>query len=193
MTATSAAFDQLRGDLEQLAGKAKPTEMSDAERIARAKHVFLKRTSIGLAMNLESCIHCGMCAEACHFYLATQDPRYAPVRKFQPLRRFYRRELTPMRWLNRLFLRDITVRDLEEWQELVYDSCTACGRCDMLCPMGIGISETVRLMREGLAAAGTGNTPTGERLRNHVSLRQHDRRSLRGRDVGGSGPGGSQA
>lgn len=154
MTATSVAIEQLQGDLGQLAEKAKPTEMPDTERVARAKHVFMKRMSIGLAMNLESCIHCGMCAEACHFYLATQDPRYAPVRKFQPLRRFYRRELTPLRWLNRLFVRDITAQDLKDWQELVYDACTACGRCDMLCPMGIGISETVRLMREGLAAAG---------------------------------------
>ena len=154
MTVTSAAINQLQGDLGALAAKASPTKMPDAERVARAKHVFMKRMSIGLAMNLESCVSCGMCAEACHFYLATRDPRYAPVRKFQPLRRFYRRELTPLRWVNRLFLRDINVDDLKEWQELVYDACTACGRCDMLCPMGIGISETVRLMREGLAAAG---------------------------------------
>ena len=154
MTVTSAAIEQLQQDLGALAARAKATEMPDAERVARAKHVFLKRMSIGLAMNLESCIHCGMCAEACHFYLATQEPRYSPVRKFEPLRRFYRRELTPMRWLNRLFVRDINVDDLKEWQELVYDACTACGRCDMLCPMGIGISETVHLMREGLAAAG---------------------------------------
>ncbi len=154
MNVTSAAIKRLQEDLGALADKATPTDMPDKERVARAKHVFLKRLSIGLAMNLESCVSCGMCAEACHYYLATQDPRYAPVRKFQPLRRFYRRELTPLRWVNRLFLRDINVDDLKEWQELVYDSCTACGRCDMICPMGIGISETVRLMREGLAAAG---------------------------------------
>ncbi len=95
-----------------------------------------------------------MCAEACHFYIGTQDPQYAPVKKFQPLRRFYRRELTPTRWINRLFLRDINIDDLKDWQKLVYDACTACGRCDMICPMGINISETVRLMREGLAAGG---------------------------------------
>jgi Fe-S oxidoreductase len=154
MNVTSAAIDQLQGDLGALAAKAQPTDMPDAERVARAKHVFMKRMSIGLAMNLESCINCGMCAEACHFYIGTQDPRYAPVTKFQPLRRFYRRELTPIRWVNRLFMRDISVDDLKDWQELVYDACTTCGRCDMICPMGIGISETVHLMREGLAAAG---------------------------------------
>ena len=154
MNLASTAIDQLQEDLGTLAAKATPTDMPDTERVARARHVFLKRMSIGLAMNLESCIDCGMCAEACHFYMATKDPRYTPVRKFQPLRRFYRRELTPMRWLNRLFVRKIKVDDLQEWQELVYDACTTCGRCDMICPMGVSISESVRLMREGLAAAG---------------------------------------
>ena len=128
--------------------------MPDAERVARAKHVFMKRMSIGLAMNLESCIDCGMCSEACHFYVATKDPVYTPIKKIEPLRRFYRRELTPLRWFNRLFVRDLSIDDLNEWQELVYDACTTCGRCDMICPMGVGISESVRLIREGMAAAG---------------------------------------
>ena len=154
MNVTSTAIDQLQEDLGALAARAKPTDMPDAERVARAKHVFVKRISMGLAMNLESCIDCGMCAEVCHFYMATRDPRYTPVRKFEPVRRFYRRELTPLRWFNRFFVSDINVDDLKESQELVYDACTACGRCDMVCPMGIGISETVHLMRESLAAAG---------------------------------------
>ena len=154
MNLASTAVDQLQNDISTLGAQAEPTEMPDAERVARAKHVFMKRMSMGLAMNLESCIDCGMCAEACHFYLATKDPVYTPVKKIEPLRRFYRRELTPLRWFNRLFVRDITIDDLNEWQELVYDSCTACGRCDMICPMGVGISESVRLIREGMAAAG---------------------------------------
>ena len=154
MNLASTAIDRLQEDFGALAARAEPTEMPDAERVARAKHVFMKRMSIGLAMNLESCIDCGMCAEACHFYMATKNPKYAPVRKLEPLRRFYRRELTPLRWVNRLFVREINADELREWQELVYDACTACGRCDMICPMGVGISESVRLMREGMAAAG---------------------------------------
>jgi len=154
MSITSTAIEQLQQDISALGASAEPTEMPDAERVARAKHVFMKRMSIGLAMNLESCIDCGMCSEACHFYMATKDPVYTPIKKIEPLRRFYRRELTPLRWFNRLFVRDITIDDLNEWQELVYDACTTCGRCDMICPMGVGISESVRLIREGMAAAG---------------------------------------
>jgi Fe-S oxidoreductase len=70
------------------------------------------------------------------------------------LRRFYRRELSPMRWLFRPFTRDITSQDLEAWQELVYDACTGCGRCDMMCPMGVRVSSLINVMRQGLASAG---------------------------------------
>jgi Fe-S oxidoreductase len=107
-----------------------------------------------MAIDLETCIHCGMCAEACHFYEATHDERYTPAHKFDPLRRFYRRELSPMRWLYRPFTRKVDANDLREWQELVYDACTGCGRCDMMCPMGINISDLITVVRKGIASAG---------------------------------------
>jgi Fe-S oxidoreductase len=153
-TPERADLDAFRASIGDLAQRAEPTPMADGERVTQAKRVFAERIGVGLAMNLESCIHCGMCAEVCHFYESTQDPQYAPVRKFELLRRYYRRELSPLHWFYKLFVRDITAADLERWQPLVYDACTACGRCDMICPMGIGISETVRVMREALAAAG---------------------------------------
>ena len=65
MNVSTTAIDQLQEDLQALAARAKPTDMPDAERVARAKHVFVKRISLGLAMNLESCIDCGKCDLAC--------------------------------------------------------------------------------------------------------------------------------
>jgi ferredoxin len=115
------------------------TDLSDQERVARAGKTFLRELNSRMAVDLETCIHCGMCAEACHFYEATQDERYTPIHKVDPLRRFYRRELSPMRWLFRPFTKKVDANDLREWQELVYDACTGCGRCDMMCPMGINI------------------------------------------------------
>jgi Fe-S oxidoreductase len=154
MKGDSTAFRDFRASLDRLGSSAPIDDRSDEERVRCAKQTFMARLDAGMAVDLETCIHCGMCAEACHFYEATQDEKYSPVYKFEPLRRFYRREVSPMRWLFRPFTRDITVKDLESWQELVYEGCTACGRCDMMCPMGINISTLINVMRQGLASAG---------------------------------------
>jgi Fe-S oxidoreductase len=154
MTADTVAFDRFRAGLGQLRTAAAPATAPDGTRVARAKAVFERRLDARQAAYLETCIHCGMCAEACHFYVATGDARYTPIHKLDPLRRWYLRELAPMGWLRRLVMRDLTAQDLEQWQELVFDSCTQCGRCDMICPMGIHISPMIAIMREALVEAG---------------------------------------
>jgi len=150
----SAAFTEFRGLLGRLGDNVVREEMSDAERVRRAKATFTAKLNGRMAVDLETCIHCGMCAEACHFFEATEEESYAPVHKVAPLRRFYRRELSPFRLFFRPFTRDLTADELREWQPLVYDACTGCGRCDMMCPMGIGLSPMIKVMRAGLANAG---------------------------------------
>jgi len=146
-------WQQFRGGIQQLPQMGQRTDMPDAERVKRAKATFLNKINENAAVDLEACIHCGQCAEACHFYATTQDPKYTPIRKLDILRRFYRREMGPFRWLFKFFSKDITAQELEESQELVFDSCTECGRCSMICPMGIDIAGMVGVMREGLASA----------------------------------------
>ncbi|HLY95741.1 MAG TPA: (Fe-S)-binding protein, partial [Sideroxyarcus sp.] len=41
-----------------------------------------------------------------------------------------------------------------EWEPLVYDSCTLCGRCSLVCPVGNDITYMIRKMREGMSASG---------------------------------------
>ena len=105
---------------------------------------------------LSSCVHCGLCAEACLFYTETREPKYAPVRKLEPLRRVWSREHTLLGRLAKLAGLGAPVSDqmLAEWSELVYDSCSLCGRCSMVCPVGIDIAYLVRRLREGMSAAG---------------------------------------
>jgi len=129
-------FQMFMGMVSAIGELAAPTDMSDAERVKRAKQVFLEKTTWDVATELESCIHCGLCAEACHYRITTGDAKYTPSKKFELMRTVYRRELSPMRWLYKLILPDITAKDLEEWQELVYDSCTMCARCSMICRWG---------------------------------------------------------
>jgi Fe-S oxidoreductase len=155
MSLNQASFEEFRGVIRQLGDTVQPLEgLTDDERVRRAKKVMLTRVHSATAMDLETCIHCGMCAEACHFYAQTKNPKYTPILKVEPLRRVYRRELGPHRWLYRLFSGDITAKMLEEWQELVYDSCTECGRCSMICPMGINVSAMIGIVRQAVAEAG---------------------------------------
>lgn len=120
---------------------------------------FLDGTGAQVAAWLEACVHCGQCAEACHFYEVTGDPRHTPAYKLLPLSRAYRRHKAPFAWIRRtigLAPAVVDEADLKEWQELLYDTCTMCGRCTMVCPMGIDISSLVALSRRGMAAAGIG-------------------------------------
>lgn len=149
-----AVFKQFQGAIAHLGALAKPEPLADAERVARAKAVMRRKTDRALALDLESCVNCGYCSEACHFYQGTHDPKYTPTRKLDLLRRVHAREGAAFAPITRLFTRDINLADLQEWQELVYDSCTECGRCSMVCPMGINIARGVNVMREALSDAG---------------------------------------
>lgn len=140
--------------IRHLPEMARPQELDDGERVARAKEVMRRKMDRGLALDLEACVHCGYCSEACHFFQATQDPRFAPSRKLDLLRRFHARETAAFAPVLRLVTKDITADDLREWQELVYDGCTECGRCSMVCPMGVNTARGVNVMREALYEAG---------------------------------------
>ena len=147
-------FKQFQEAIEHLGEMARPEPIADEERVSRAKAVMRRKTDRGLALDLEVCVKCGYCPEACHFYQSTQDPKYTPTRKLDLLRRVHARESSAFAPIVRWFTRDISLEDLQEWQELVYDSCTECGRCSMVCPMGINIARGVNVMREALSEAG---------------------------------------
>jgi Fe-S oxidoreductase len=131
-------------------------ELSDAERVDRAMKAFARDMNSTTAAYLESCVHCGHCAQACHFYVTSQDARYTPIWKVEPFKQAWKREAGPFAWLTRTFdLKPaVTADELREWQELLYDSCTMCGRCSMVCPMGIDIAALVGLARHAMFEAG---------------------------------------
>jgi Fe-S oxidoreductase len=134
----------------------KQGQLGDEERVAIAMKSFTKDFNRATATYMESCIHCGQCAEACHFYVTTRDPKYTPIWKLEPFKQAYKREAGPFSWIYRALnlKHKVTVEELEEWQELLFDSCTMCGRCTMICPMGIDIAGLVGLARHGMFQAG---------------------------------------
>ena len=129
--------------------------MSEVAQIAVDK--FLEFTDSDIAAYADSCVHCGECAEACHFFMATSDPKYTPTYKLFPMVKAYKRHKAPLSGIMRflgLAPAEVTEEELREWEPLVYDSCTMCGRCTLVCPMGIDIAGSIRKMREGYVAAG---------------------------------------
>lgn len=109
-----------------------------------------------IASFFNSCVHCGMCADVCLFYEETKDPKYTPIHKLEPMRRVWKNEYTLWgRLLSKLGIsKQVTEDELAEWQELLYDSCSLCGRCSLVCPVGNDLVYMVRKAREGMVAAG---------------------------------------
>lgn len=109
-----------------------------------------------VAAFFSSCVHCGLCAEACLFYVETGDPQYTPITKLEPLRRVWQAEFTLFGRIKGLFGLNKKVTDemLKEWEPLLYDSCSMCARCSMVCPVGNDIQYMIRKTREGMVAAG---------------------------------------
>ncbi|MDE2417495.1 MAG: (Fe-S)-binding protein [Burkholderiales bacterium] len=134
----------------------KQGDQSDEARVDAAMGCFVSEFGVTAALHLESCVHCGLCAEACHFHIATGDAKYTPIYKLEPFRRAYLREASPFAPLVRALglVKKPGIAELQQWQELLYDSCTMCGRCTVACPMGIDIAELVKEARHGMFRAG---------------------------------------
>ena len=122
----------------------------------RGVAVLRNQIDAKVAAYFSSCVHCGLCAEACLFYTETGDPRYTPIYKVEPMRRLWQREHTFWGKLGKALGlgRDLTESDFADWQEMTYDSCTLCGRCSMVCPVGNDIAYMIRRQREAFAASG---------------------------------------
>ncbi|MEN6584768.1 MAG: (Fe-S)-binding protein [Sulfuricella sp.] len=140
--------------------------------LERGINAFREVMDAPIASFFNSCVHCGLCADACLFHTETGDPKYTPIHKLEPLRKLWKREYTLVGKLTSLLGLGATISDeeLEEWSPLVYDSCTLCGRCTLMCPVGNDITYMIRKMREGMAASG--HAPAGliEATRRSIEL-----------------------
>lgn len=117
----------------------------------------------GLTRQMETwlnvCAHCGLCNDACHYYLSSQDPHLVPTYKTDKLRNVWRKK---HEWIGQLLpwwvgAVDLTEDRLKEMSEIAFRDCTLCGRCVVNCPFGVDTRQIVRMMRA--MATATGNAP----------------------------------
>jgi len=117
-----------------------------------------QRITRSLALSFVSCVHCGMCAESCHYALARpDDPTMTPAYKAEQIRRIFKRRMDwtgriiPW-WVNARYPRDD--EDLNLLKNIVFGTCSACGRCTLNCPMGVDTAALVRFARGLLTELG---------------------------------------
>jgi Fe-S oxidoreductase len=129
---------------------------------------------------MDICVRCGACADKCHFYLGSGDPKNMPVLRAELIRSVYRRYFTTTGRLvpSLAGARDLTEGVLKEWFYYFYQ-CTECRRCSVFCPYGIDTAEVTMLGRELLALVGCNINWAVEpasncyRTGNHLGIQPH--------------------
>lgn len=104
---------------------------------------------------LDICVRCGACADKCHFFLGSGDPKNMPVLRAELLRSIYRNYFTLSgrifgRWAG---ARELSEKVIKEWFSYFYQ-CTECRRCSVFCPYGIDTCEITMMARELLNLIG---------------------------------------
>lgn len=104
---------------------------------------------------MDICVRCGACADKCHFFIGSGDPKNMPVLRAELIRSVYRRDFTLLgKMLGRLGGgRELTLDVLKEWFYYFFQ-CTECRRCSVFCPYGIDTAEVTMIGRELLNLVG---------------------------------------
>ncbi|HCU68709.1 MAG TPA: (Fe-S)-binding protein [Desulfomicrobium sp.] len=86
---------------------------------------------------VETCAHCGLCSEACHFYLSRdRDPRFSPVGKVKQ---------TIWEMVDKKG--KVSVEFMKQATQIAQTECNLCRRCVQYCPFGIDIGYMMSLVR----------------------------------------------
>jgi Fe-S oxidoreductase len=133
-----------------------------------------------LRLFLDVCVRCGACADKCHFYLGSGDPKNMPVLRAELLRSVYRNDFTTAgKILGRAAgARKLTPQVLKEWYYYFFQ-CTECRRCSVFCPYGIDTAEITILARELLNLVGLNinwviePVANCDRTGNHLGIQPH--------------------
>ncbi|MBI5639961.1 MAG: (Fe-S)-binding protein [Nitrospirae bacterium] len=98
---------------------------------------------------MDICVRCGACADKCHFFIGSGDPKNMPVLRAELLRSVYRNDFTTAgKLLGKLAGgRKLTIDVLKEIWYYLYQ-CTECRRCSLFCPYGIDTAEITMMGRE---------------------------------------------
>ncbi len=107
------------------------------EKIEKTIKAVIGGRSARIKAVLETCIHCGLCAEACQWYLSNdKDPTYAPVAKMR---------MTIWEMLKRDG--KVDAEFIKQSARIVFTECNICHRCSLYCPYGLDITFIIGMVR----------------------------------------------
>ena len=129
---------------------------------------------------MDICVRCGACADKCHFFIGTGDPKNMPVLRAELLRSVYKNDFTLAGKIlgKAAGARKMTLDVLKEWWYYLFQ-CTECRRCSVFCPYGIDTAEITIMGRELLNLIGLNidwiATPVANCFRtgNHLGIQPH--------------------
>ncbi len=129
-----------------------------ADNVKKFLDLLASRITRPLAVSMVGCVHCGLCADACHYALARpDDPTMTPVYKADQIRRIFKRHID---WTGRIApwwvhaRRPVDDADLNRLKNIVFGTCSGCRRCTLNCPMGVDTAALVRFARGLLTEIG---------------------------------------
>ncbi len=132
------AAEKLEEKKVQDAGLDETIKKLTPEKIERVINKVLQaECGARLKTYVDTCIHCGLCSTACHYYLSHDgDPRFAPVGKVKQTM-----------W--EILKKKGRVSPEFIWRaaEIAYTECNLCRRCSQWCPFGIDIYYLIVMVR----------------------------------------------
>ena len=99
--------------------------------------VLEQENAARIKVYVDTCLRCGLCAEACHTYLSRdRDPDYSPVAKVKDTL-----------WVMVKERGRVSQEFLRHAARIAFTECGTCRRCSMYCPMGIDIAYLIMTVR----------------------------------------------
>ena len=133
--------------------------MANYGSVQKALEILEKQLNQPLKTALEVCARCGICAEACHYYVAEPKVEHVPAYRAEQLRKIYRKKHNffgkYVSWL--VDTEELDDEKFNKLVEMAFSECTLCRRCTFNCPLGVDTPLVMRTIRA--MATATGKAP----------------------------------
>lgn len=141
----------------------KPTgsQLGASDYIEKLRGIYNKYSSTKFFSMFNACVHCGACANACHYYCSEEEAKHIPANRIKILKEIINDYFHPIKSKIGLSTQEdpMTNPKFDTLYQAAFENCTICGNCALACPMGINTGEMMYMARALLF--GLGRLPSG--------------------------------